>query len=147
MSTFLKLTLSAALLALSVSSAKAQTNTRLVIQGDTVYDKKTDLTWQRCSVGTRWNPTTQFCVGIKKVMTFDEANAAAWPGGWRMPTSDELQTLLRGKNADGLYIDSAAFPDAGDLPTSWYWSSTPNGASHGWFVDFFNGGTDNHGPQ
>ena len=72
----------------------AEAGPNLVVSDSTVYDKKTDLTWQRCSVGLRWNPTTSYCVGIKKTMTFDEANASSLSGGWRMPTIDELRTLL-----------------------------------------------------
>lgn len=134
--------LGAALLAFAATTAQAGPN--LVINGDTVYDKKTDLTWQRCSQGLRWNPATNYCVGVKKTMTFDEANRG-WTNGWRMPTLTELKTLLEKKGEDGLYIDSKAFPDTGDEPTRWYWSSTPEGASGGWNVFFSDGSTSSDG--
>lgn len=129
----------AATLALAATTAQAGPN--LVINGDTVYDKKTDLTWQRCSQGLRWNPATNYCVGVKKKMTFNEANGG-WTNGWRMPTVEELKTLLEKKGEDGLYIDSKAFPDTGDGGSTSYWSSTPNGASDGWNVLFSNGDTN-----
>jgi len=44
------------ILTLIVGSAFAQAgpaaNSRYVIKGDTVYDKETNLSWQRCSVGS-----------------------------------------------------------------------------------------------
>ena len=67
-------------------------NSRYVIQGDTVYDKKTDLTWQRCSVGQRW-AEGKGCVGVIKTFTFDDAQRQG-NGMWRVPTKNELGTLI-----------------------------------------------------
>ena len=111
----------------------------LLIQGDTVYDRKTDLTWQRCSYGLRWNAADGNCIGVKKTFTFEEANSAAWPNSWRMPTKDELTTLVEEKGADGLFIDSKAFPDTGDAPVQLYWSSTLDDSANGWYVSFNDG--------
>lgn len=116
-------------------------DSRYVIQGETVYDKKTDLTWQRCSVGQRWVEGTQ-CVGVIKTFTFDDVQQQ---GGemWRVPTKDELATLIgqnRKTNKQKPTIDEVAFPDM-NLENLAYWSRTPNGASVAWDV-FLIGNTD-----
>ena len=128
---------------LAVLATTAHAGPNLVIKGDTVYDQKTDLTWQRCSQGLRWNPATNYCVGLKKKMTFDEANRG-WSNGWRLPTEEELRTLVEKKGEDGLYIDSKAFPDTGDGGSAEYWSSTESGAS-GELVVFDGSNAYNHG--
>ena len=133
----LKLYVPAALAACLVFAAfAAHAGPNLVIQGDTVYDKKTDRTWQRCSAGLRWNPATSYCVGVKKTMTFDEADSAGYGGSWRMPTIEELKTLIEKEKQDGLYIDVKAFPDTGDGGNTWYWSSTSRDGSTCWLVVF-----------
>ena len=114
-------------------------NPRYVIQGDTVYDKKTDLTWQRCSVGQKWKDGIG-CAGIVQTMTFDQAQRQ---GGsiWRVPTKDELPTLIdhtRVDNHQKPTIDEVAFPDMDESKLG-YWTSTPYDASVGWGVVFDDG--------
>ena len=123
------------LAALSPLAQAQQANPRYVIQGDQVYDKKTDLTWARCSVGQRWKEGVG-CVGVVKVFTWNEANKQGG-GGWRLPSKDELATLIdRKRKAVGQEptIDEVAFPDM-DYDKLWYWSSTPSGAE-AWHVNF-----------
>ena len=45
---------------------------RYVLKGGEAYDKKTDLTWQRCSIGQRWKEGTG-CVGVIKQLDWDES--------------------------------------------------------------------------
>lgn len=136
------------ILALIVGSAFAQSgpaaNSRYVIKGDAVYDKETNLTWQRCSVGQRWVDRTG-CVGT--VETFDFRTAQLQGSGtWRLPSKDELPTLTDRNRKAQLkkpMIDEVAFPDT-DLKRLWYWTSTPAGDTGGWYVcfgdgDLFNG--------
>lgn len=113
-------------------------NSRYVIQGETVYDKKTDLTWQRCSVGQQWVEGTG-CVGVIKTFTFDLAKQQG-NGMWGVPPKSKLATLIdrkRKANYQRPTIDEDAFPDM-DLENLVYWSSTPRGASNAWFVSFDN---------
>src|SRR3954467_14277733 len=67
---------------------------RYEIKRATVYDKQRRLTWQRCSVGQTWDGKT--CLGAVENLTWDDAwDAAAHAGtGWRVPTKDELLTLI-----------------------------------------------------
>ena len=108
-----------------------------------VEDTRTKLQWQRCSVGQTWTGAT--CTGVATEYTWDEAQRLA-PAGWRLPTRDELASLVycsSGKPAywkpisgvcKGTYsrptIWSAAFPNT---PESFFWSSSPY-AGHSGFA-------------
>ncbi len=121
------------------AAGSPKSSSRYVIQGDTVYDKKSDLTWARCSVGQRWKEGAG-CVGVIKEYTFDEAQSQG-SGEWRVPSKDELVTLIDHRKADAKQkptIDEEAFPDMDEAKLV-YWSSTPDGASGGWGVGFADG--------
>ena len=122
------------------AQATSAANPRYVIRGGEVYDKKTDLTWQRCSVGQYWVEGTG-CVGIVKEFTFDDAQRND-RAGWRVSSKDELVTLHMPKTS--IEIDEVAFPDM-DPRYTWYWTSTPNGATFGWAVHFNSGSVDYYG--
>jgi Protein of unknown function (DUF1566) len=114
-------------------------DSRYAIQGETVYDKKSNVTWQRCSVGQQWVEGTG-CVGIIKTFTFDDARHVAM-GKWRLPPKGKLAGLLeRKRKASGQkpQIDELAFPDM-DLENLVYWSATPRDAANAWFVSFDRG--------
>jgi hypothetical protein len=115
----------------------AWADSRYVIRGGEVYDSRTKLTWARCSVGQEWKD--QHCVGTVKTFSFASAQTQA-SGGWRVPTKDELLTLIDPDRKEFPVVDVAAFPDM-DAGHPWYWSSTPNGSSIAWYVDFTDGYT------
>ena len=116
-----------------------------------VEDIRTKLQWQRCSLGQTWNGVT--CAGEATKYQWDEARRAA-SAGWRLPTKDELASLVycsSGKPdywkpthevCEGAYqmptIWSAAFPNT---PVNWFWSSSfsASNASDAWYV-YFGGG-------
>jgi hypothetical protein len=110
---------------------------RYEVKRDTVYDKQRRLTWQRCSVGQTWDGKT--CLGAVDNLTWDDAwDAAAHAGkGWRVPTRDELLTLISQACHDPA-VNDQAFP--GMNPDNLlYWSGT--GDSNGvWIVNFSSGG-------
>ncbi len=62
----------------------------------TALDTKTNLLWQRCSVGETWKGSN--CTGEPKEYTWDEAmqlsSTLAGYSDWRLPTIDELGTLV-----------------------------------------------------
>jgi len=112
------------------------------IKYDTVYDAKTNLTWQRCSVGQHWAEGNG-CVGEVKKFTFDDAQRLG-DGTWRVPTKDELATLIdhgRVERNQSPTIDEVAFPNT---PSEYYWTSTTYDASDGWLVSFGGGGFFNN---
>ena len=94
------------------------------------------LTWQRCSVGQRFDDG--HCHGTPTKLDWaSAAKAAASEGhGWRLPTRDELNTLLVAA-CNSPATDTTVFPGT---DSGWYWSATKAGDQGAWFVDFENGG-------
>jgi hypothetical protein len=115
-------------------------SSRYEVKDDTVYDKTTNLTWQRCSVGQKWT-SGKGCLGVVQQMSFEDAQAQA-TGLWRVPTKIELSSLLDKKRVGAelpLKIDEIAFPGL-DENQLWYWTSTPESETFAWSVGF---GEDN----
>ncbi len=108
---------------------------RYVIESGVVYDRKTDLSWQRCSAGQRWEDDLG-CVGVIEQMTWDEATAKA-SDDWRLPTRDELATLIS-PTCKQPSINEEVFVDM-DLRKLWYWTSTTSDEYLAWLVNFADG--------
>lgn len=97
---------------------------RFIDNGDTVTDQKTGLTWMKEDDGER--------------RTLEEAKAYCEQvgEGWRLPTIDELQTII-----DRSKYRPAIDPVFTNTKSSWYWSSTPYAVnSSGAWVVYFNFG-------
>ena len=78
--------------------------------GKTVTDSVTGLVWSQNTVAS----DVTFEDAVKAVKALGE--------GWRLPTVDELQTIVdRTKYSPA--IDTEAFPDT---ESNWYWTSTPS---------------------
>lgn len=109
--------------------------------GAEVWDKQTDLVWQRCSLGQSWNGSA--CTGMAVGHTWQQALEAAQAagGGWLLPNKRELHSLVE----RGCYkpaINLTLFPNT---PTDdWYWSSSSFAGlgEYAWMVYFGNG--DDH---
>ncbi|MDY0748435.1 hypothetical protein SNE35_28305 [Paucibacter sp. R3-3] len=71
-------------------------NSHIQGAGDMARDGKSKLVWTRCLVGQRLEYGNVKCTGEASLMTLVEAQsyAAAQQGGWRVPTSEELQAIL-----------------------------------------------------
>jgi hypothetical protein len=134
-----------------------------------VIDNITGLTWEgKTATGTRagsatftnydntaqaqfWNgsayvnPTQTDIDAASNAVGYKNAvNASALCGytDWRLPTADELQSLVDYSVAyPGPTIDGTWFPNTPSY--CWYWSASPyaGGASGAWFVFFFSGVT------
>ena len=101
-----------------------------------VHDISKHLTWQRCSVGQHFDDGR--CHGSATKLDWAGAKQAATRAGegWRLPSETELATLLvSGCSAPA--TDTRSFPET---LADWYWSSTQDGQSGAWFVDFADGG-------
>jgi hypothetical protein len=97
--------------------------------GKTVTDSVTGLVWSQNTVASD--------------VTFEDAVKAveALGEGWRLPTVDELQTIVDRTKYDPA-IDTDAFPDT---ESDWYWTSTPcawRPESARWVVSFVIGGVN-----
>jgi hypothetical protein len=111
---------------------------QILTNGAEVKDLQTNLIWQRCEVGKTWNGNT--CIGTDKNFTFDDAQKQSG-NGWRVPTIDELKTLLTKEKVNYKFIHPKVFPNT----NSHVWSGSPyaNYTSHAWGVYFSLGGSSN----
>ncbi|EIC23193.1 protein kinase domain-containing protein [Thiorhodovibrio frisius] len=127
----------------------------------TLTDLSTGLQWMRCSLGQKWTGTT--CAGSAVKMTWDaimpNGQQKTWPefagySDWRVPTIDELKTLVYCSSGQPDYwkvtnsackghyvrptIHLEAFPNT---PSICFWSaSPPTNYSYGaWPVSFNDG--------
>ena len=123
-----------------------------------IRDMVTGLEWQRCSVGQTWNPTASRCDGSPNRYRWDDAAALNAPGRFRVPTIDELRTLVYCSTGDPVLIGmvdndtecngdyrnptigQGAFPDTPSTANS-YWSSSRDDrySNHAWLIRFRDG--------
>lgn len=120
------------------------TNSHYTLNNDgTVMDKKTNLTWMRCALGQTWK-SDNTCSDVPRLVQWDTAletaksTSFAGRSDWRIPTQEELQSLVE-KGCEDPAINITAFPNV--APSSVYWSSTPvtDLSSGAWVVNFFDG--------
>jgi hypothetical protein len=106
---------------------------RYQINGAQVFDTETKLTWQRCVVGQKWQEGAG-CVGTPQELAWTQAKKM--DGAWRLPTKDEMQTLisracLRSANAEVFPGFSYQYPT--------YWTSTEDTPGLTWTVNMMSG--------
>jgi hypothetical protein len=109
---------------------------RFEINGETVYDKSTELTWMRCSYGQQWTEDSG-CSGSVRLLDWDAAMGLHWRGNsaWRLPQRDELQSIVA-TNCKKPAVNEAVFPGT---PSIQYWTSTASGPSYAWIIFFRTG--------
>lgn len=120
---------------------------RYEFHGDRVYDKQTDLTWKRCSVGQQWREPDQ-CIGKPSELTFYQAARLPKKGfAWRLPSPFEVSTLSRGAlegrlsmsyGLPGPLADMQALPLM-DCYRLMYWTNEVTSSTGAWIADFNNG--------
>lgn len=126
---------------------------RFVIHDNgTVTDRVTGLDWQRCAVGQTWDGQTcaeDLKKQVRSWFSWNDAHrvVARLPEamkreGWRMPTVQELRTLLARHCTDPA-INTEVFPNA---PSWFFWSDTEykENPDYAWQVDFNTGETNAH---
>jgi hypothetical protein len=121
---------------------------RFEAQGDAVYDRTLKLTWARCSFGEVFRERK--CSGTIKFLNLDDATkaASARGPGWRLPTVQELSSLLdndckKPALSSNIFGDVLAVMDGG----SPYWTSSQSWLPKTfYFVDFMDGFVDAHSP-
>lgn len=119
-----------------------------VLKGEIAQDPETGLTWKRCAEGMRWDQAQRRCTGTPDTFNQESAGKAALSAGagWRVPTGEEMQTLLLDTCA-GPKIDTRAFPstEAANLGEgAKFWTSTEALPGMYYFFDFTNGWADMH---
>lgn len=94
----------------------------------TVQDLRNGIEWMRCSVGQLWQPEAETCTGDAARISHaavPEAVAAAealYGPGWRLPTLDELESLVCNTCPPPM-IRADLFPATAAEP---YWTSEKN---------------------
>ena len=105
-------------------------NRRYEVGSGTIYDPETKLTWQQTVSSTMFTlvDAKTYCAG---------AAAGLGGTGWRLPTIEELKTIVD-DTRDKPSIDVAAFPST---PADRFWSSSPvaGSPSNAWAVYFDHG--------
>ena len=118
------------------------------LQGDEATSREHGLTWKRCAIGMQWDAGAGACSGAARDLGLNEAieYAARQGDGWRVPTGQELETLIL-DTCEGPKIDSVAFPDiaATDFGDgALFWTSSEAMPDMFYFFDFTNGFFDMH---
>ncbi|HDZ9327076.1 TPA: DUF1566 domain-containing protein [Vibrio cholerae] len=132
----------------------------------TITDSKTNLTWMRCSLGQQWTGSTY--AGVAMEMNWNDALRTemsfsyAGHSDWRVPTVDELDTLVQcsagrepSVRPNGEFVADTSGGCLGDkhqrptinitvfhnTPDNWYWSSSPYAynSDHAWHVSIYSG--------
>jgi hypothetical protein len=108
----------------------------------TATDATTGLTWDRCSIGQTLDAGS--CTGTVTQSPWTAAlaaavtaNTASYKGftDWRLPSKNELESLVDITRATAPVIDTTVFPNT--PATGGWWSSTPYfGLGSAWFVRF-----------
>ncbi len=109
---------------------KATKRFKLVLDGAAVLDNETGLVWEKSPDTTTrdWYDAAYYAYN-KNV---------GGRGGWRLPTVEELRTLVDPTRSNPALPSGHPFTN---VQSGYYWSSTPNVAStsNAWFVGFSNG--------
>jgi sugar lactone lactonase YvrE len=119
----------------------ARSTSDYVDQGDgTVTHIPTGLMWKRCAEGQTWSGST--CTGTASTWTAAQAalHGRTYAGhtDWRLPTQDELVSLVDYSSASKPKLNGTTFPAT---PSWYFWSSSPyaGNGQFSWSVNFDSG--------
>jgi len=114
----------------------------------TVIDYSTRLQWLRFVLGQTWEQNASygehhffdFEAAAKAAKNFNRSGGYAGYSDWRLPTINELKTLVVNKPYHCPTIDEVAFPRT---PCAWHWSASFASyvKGNGWMIDFGTGET------
>ena len=108
-----------------------------------ITDVRSNIVWLRCSVGQTWDLESKTCTGDIVKLNHDEIEIALEQasnqlgGDWRLPTLEELETLVCESCAPPK-IKQKYFPN---ISPEAYWTSKPNfwNRKMYWTVNFMTG--------
>lgn len=126
------------------------TDIDLLLQNGVWTDPKTKLMWSRINIGQQWKDGKP--IGVAKSMSWSDANKAcrefrfAGFNDWRLPSLEELQSLMFEKRAGYQAPENMIYPPDLDKSNDFglYWSaSSPTGHPNFAQVALFNNGSSN----
>jgi hypothetical protein len=135
---------------------QVQSEPRFIISADeqTVTDTRTRLVWKRCVEGRKF--LMKACLGDTRLIEPDSSEhfmtQEASPSGWRLPTAEELGTIIESKYPQPemkleYHFDPDVFPPPLVEEGLYYWLGDRNGdasgAVTGWYT--FEGQLLGHG--
>ena len=128
-----------------------------------IQDTHTGLVWQRCALGQRWNNAAQQCEESAERLNWQAAMDLATDYSFRLPSKDELKTLLYCSSGDPYHIGQEndddlcfggstptivqdAFPNT---PSATFWTATPmpDNENQAYGVGFGYGGLSTSNPK
>jgi hypothetical protein len=129
------------LCAVAACPVQAQGRFAVSADGQQVTDSTSGLVWRRCAEGMKWNDSV--CAGKPLKYKFTDAKAAARAaaaGGkaWRVPTREELLSLVDAKAKKKPKIDVRAFPNTPSL-SFWATRAGSDDNLNAWLINFANG--------
>jgi hypothetical protein len=132
--------------AMACYDAASGSQRRFVLNDGEVFDTKTGLTWQRCSLGTSWDGRR--CTGEIVFASLDQAKQMANAVGpqWRVPSGPELESIVD-LSCGHPVVDKRVFPDIhpDEDGAAEYWTTNPVGTANlFYFFDFMTGQADGH---
>jgi hypothetical protein len=127
--------------ALAAFSVQAQGRFTVSADGQQVTDSTSGLVWRRCAEGMKWNGS--ICAGKPLRVKFTDAKAAARAPAadgkaWRLPSREELRSLVDAKAKKKPKIDVAAFPNTPPL-SFWAVREGSDDNLNAWLISFANG--------
>lgn len=131
------------LLTLSVLCFAATANAELIARNNTVIDAENGLLWYRCTIGMRFDPVKETCVGSPQALSQAQIPAVIRQandqlgGKWRLPNKNEIRSLVC-KACDSPKIDQKLFPN---FLSDRYWTGQRNWMSRKnyWSINFYTG--------
>ena len=130
-------------IAVSLCAIPAVGRAQYYVRGHLVQDLAQGVEWMRCSVGQRWNEAGKTCRGEgirlnhEEIQTAIEQANEQLGGSWRLPSLDELESLVCDQCSPAK-IENKYFPN---IAREAYWSSTPNSLNKKmfWTINFQTG--------
>lgn len=120
-------------------SPETTPTSRFEILGDgaEVKDTKTNLIWQRCNIGQKWDKAKDTCSGTATTLTWKTAlsETKKLGNGYRLPNIKELQSIVEYKCAYPALNQNIFKGHNEENP--WYFSSTPKVSDTGVFAITF----------